>query len=113
MSIFIYGTIIELTHLDRAFIVQGIGGSVASGTSDDMKVINLGLHIYTGGIAVQELFVLIFCAMVFYIYRKLGREGAIVRPTSWRLILKVMTAALVFITVGLLSYIKIHALTYV
>jgi hypothetical protein len=90
--------------------VQGIGGSVASGTSNDIKVINLGLHIYTAGIATQELFLLFFTSMVIFIYRKLDREGAVPRQTEWRPLLRVMFIALALITVNSSSIPKLPCL---
>lgn len=84
-----------------AFIVQGLGGSVASGTEDDLKTIQLGLHIYTGGIAAQQLFVLIFICMVIFIYRKLDKEGSVSRQKDWRPLLRLMLIALALITVRL------------
>lgn len=84
----------------RAFMIQGMGGSLASGTTDDMDRIQLGLHIYTGGIAAQEVFVLAFCVMVVQLYRKLNKEGSVPRDTDWKGLLRVMMIALALITVS-------------
>ena len=70
-------------------------------STDDLKTINFGLHIYTGGVAAQQLFILIFTTMVTHLYRKLNREGSIPRQTTWKPLLRIMLAVLALITVRL------------
>lgn len=91
-------TRISLNH--RAFIIQAVGGSMSVST-DDFKTINLGLHIYTGGVAAQQLFILFFTIMVIHLYRKLSRLGESSAPhqTDWKPLLRIMLIVLFLIIV--------------
>jgi hypothetical protein len=43
--------------------------------SKDFKTLQNGLHIYTAGVALQELFILIFLYLVFTFQRRLSRSN--------------------------------------
>jgi len=83
-----------------AFLIQGTGGTMTSG--DDPKTIQLGLHIYMGGIGFQEFFVLVFVALAIKLYKELSDVGYTGRPTEWRTLLRVLLATLVLITIRII-----------
>ncbi|KAK7018502.1 RTA1-domain-containing protein [Favolaschia claudopus] len=77
-----------------AFLMQAGGGSMIS--SDDPKTALLGIHIYMGGIGLQQFFVLGFTALVIRFHYKMQRlEGS----TEWKRPLYLMYTSLALITV--------------
>jgi hypothetical protein len=66
-----------------AFLVQLAGAVLSSSTGDSMKMVMLGVHLYMGGIGLQDLFILFFLALTVHLHRKLlqletnGTEGDI------------------------------------
>ncbi|KDQ59342.1 hypothetical protein JAAARDRAFT_34082 [Jaapia argillacea MUCL 33604] len=81
-----------------ALLIQGTGGSMTSST--DSKTITLGLHIYMGGIGLQELFILLFIVLVIQFHKKAILAGDLLgRPTDWRRLLYVLYATLTLITI--------------
>jgi hypothetical protein len=54
-----------------AFLMQAAGGSFTN--NEDPKVVLMGLHIYMGGIGLQECFVLLFIAVVTRFHYKMLR----------------------------------------
>ncbi|KAJ7851504.1 RTA1 like protein-domain-containing protein [Mycena olivaceomarginata] len=77
-----------------AFLVQAGGGSLIS--SDSPKLALLGIHIYMGGIGLQQLFVLGFTALVIRFHHKMNRIGG---STAWKQPLYTMYASLILITI--------------
>ncbi|KAF7369422.1 RTA1-domain-containing protein [Mycena venus] len=72
-----------------AFLAQAGGGSMISNT--DPKSALLGIHIYMGGIGLQQFFVLGFTSLVIRFHYKMNRlDGS----TDWKRPLYVMYASL-------------------
>ncbi|KAJ7186543.1 RTA1 domain-containing protein [Mycena filopes] len=78
-----------------AFLAQAGGGSLID--SDDAKTALLGIHIYMGGIGLQQFFVLGFAALVVRFHYKMNR--IVGGPQTWRRPLAVMYASLTLITI--------------
>ncbi|KAJ7489571.1 RTA1 like protein-domain-containing protein [Mycena latifolia] len=76
-----------------AFIMQASGGMMIN--SDTPKIALLGIHIYMGGIGLQQCFVLCFVALVIRYHYKMNRlDGS----TEWKRPLYIMYASLGLIT---------------
>jgi hypothetical protein len=74
--------------------MQAAGGTMISG--DDPKSALLGIHIYMGGIGLQQCFVLGFTGLVIRFHYKMQRlDGS----TEWKKPLYTMYASLALITV--------------
>ncbi|KAF8578582.1 RTA1-domain-containing protein [Ramaria rubella] len=80
-----------------AFIVQGGGGSMLS-SNNDPKTIELGLHIYMGGIGLQELFIIFFSFLAISFHKKVKSLNT-GRRTKWKPLLYTLYASLVLITI--------------
>lgn len=90
-----------------AFIVQAVGGTMASnGPSESQSSIDLGLHIYMGGIGFQQLALLVFSSMAVKLHvdlLQLDRNGTLAevgKKRGWRKLLYALYASLIFITVS-------------
>ncbi|KAF7715219.1 Uncharacterized protein PECH_008713 [Penicillium ucsense] len=81
-----------------SFIVQATGGIMDSDFSPEMN--KIGLHIYTAGIAVQQFFIVIFCALIYAFHRRM-REGAgdYSRGPHWHTLVIAMYGTLACITI--------------
>jgi len=84
-----------------AFIVQ-IGGAVVA-VQDDAPIdeVMRGLHIYMGGVGVQQLFILLFCGFSFRMFFDLRKDRA-GRAASLRgpmILLSALYATLALVTV--------------
>ncbi|KAH8432838.1 RTA1 domain-containing protein [Aspergillus melleus] len=55
-----------------AFLVQVAGASMSTNDSMGRKFVMLGLHLYMGGIGMQELFILCFLALTIKLQRKVS-----------------------------------------
>jgi len=90
------------------FIIQAIGGSILSqGANEATKTINLGLHIYMGGIGLQELFILCFLGMAIKFHFRmleLERDGTLEQKgrRKWRALLYTLYASLTFISIRII-----------
>ena len=104
-----------------AFLVQLGGAAITTQTDVPTSTIMLGVHIYMGGIGLQELFVLIFTGLIIHLHRKLihleqagiltpgGIAGMGIttsrnKPMPWRWLFYVMYTALGMITVRLYHF---------
>ncbi|KDQ57165.1 hypothetical protein JAAARDRAFT_58630 [Jaapia argillacea MUCL 33604] len=84
-----------------ALLVQGGGGSMLNNT--DSKLVLLGLHIYMGGIGLQEFFILTFVILAIRFQKKATIAGDVLaRPTDWRQLLYVLYATLGLITIRII-----------
>ncbi|EAW11682.1 RTA1 domain-containing protein [Aspergillus clavatus NRRL 1] len=88
-----------------SFIIQLIGGSMAGpGVSHDQQM--NGIHIYMGGIGIQEFFIILFLLIAIQFHRRmlhLDRIGQLVGPkTQWRGLLYALYCSLLFITVRII-----------
>ncbi|KAF7712522.1 RTA-like protein [Penicillium ucsense] len=54
------------------FIIQLAGAAIT--TSDDNSTVNIGLHIYTAGVALQQFFILCFIGLSIVFNRRLAKE---------------------------------------
>ncbi|GCB18915.1 sphingoid long-chain base transporter RSB1 [Aspergillus awamori] len=102
-----------------AFLVQLGGAAITTETGVPTSRIMLGVHIYMGGIGLQELFVLIFTGLVIHLHRKLIHyeragilsPGGVVgmsmsmsrhKPLPWRWLFYVIYSALGMITIRII-----------
>ncbi|GKZ30966.1 hypothetical protein AbraIFM66950_010791 [Aspergillus brasiliensis] len=110
-----------------AFLVQLAGAAITTETGVPTSTIMLGVHIYMGGIGLQELFVLIFTGLTIHLHRKLThleRAGMLspagvvgtnmnmnmnmaipmsrIKPMPWRWLFYVMYISLGMITVRII-----------
>ena len=87
-----------------SFVVQLIGGSIAGPTSPESQVMK-GIHVYMGGIGLQQFFVFVFLGLAAKFHAEilvLDRMGQSKR--GWKKLLFSLYASLGFITVELLSH---------
>jgi hypothetical protein len=106
-----------------SFIVQGTGGTIASGSeSQSDPIVMIGLHVYMGGVGLQQLFILLFSILIVKFHRRLlnlERSVGLGEKSNWLPLLYATYACLVFITIriifrlvqyssGVLSYIPTH-----
>ncbi|KAJ6589219.1 RTA1 like protein-domain-containing protein [Mycena capillaripes] len=78
-----------------AFLMQAGGGSLIN-SENSAKVEMLGIHIYMGGIGLQQFFVLIFTGLVVrFHYKMKALDGS----TGWKRPLYIMYTSIVLITV--------------
>ncbi|KAH1361219.1 hypothetical protein KXW65_005122 [Aspergillus fumigatus] len=94
-----------------AFIVQLAGASITTQREVPTSTIMLGIHIYMGGIGLQELFVLIFGALTIHLHRRmvqmenyggLDNEKTTRGSVSWRWLFAALYAALILITIRII-----------
>ncbi|WEW56701.1 hypothetical protein PRK78_002149 [Emydomyces testavorans] len=88
-----------------AFVIQLVGGSMA-GPGQSQDAIMRGIHIYMGGIGIQEFFIVLFLVLAIQFHRQalhLERRGVLVGPkTQWRKLLYALYASLLAITVRII-----------
>ncbi|KAJ6611249.1 RTA1 like protein-domain-containing protein [Mycena sp. CBHHK59/15] len=80
-----------------AFLMQAGGGSLID--SDEARIALMGIHIYMGGIGLQQFFILGFIALVVRFHYKMKRIDG---PTEWKRPLYVMYASLGLITIRII-----------
>ena len=86
-----------------SFVVQLVGGSMAGPTSPNDQIMK-GIHVYMGGIGLQQFFVFVFLGLAAKFHTEMlalnrmgqGQEG-------WKRLLFTLYASLCFITVSLHS----------
>jgi hypothetical protein len=86
-----------------AFLVQLGGGMIVSGTNVKPKTLQLGIHIYMGGIGLQQFFILIFTGLAIMFHRRvlqLEAQGHHVEK-GWMRLLYTLYGSLALITVRL------------
>ncbi|KAH1442409.1 hypothetical protein KXW28_001763 [Aspergillus fumigatus] len=88
-----------------SFVIQLTGGSMA-GAGADHDTMMKGIHIYMGGIGIQEFFIVLFLFIAIQFHRQmlhLNRHGRLVGPKAkWRGLLYALYASLLFITVRII-----------
>lgn len=86
-----------------SFVVQMIGGLMANGTGEQQMN---GIHIYMGGIGIQEFFIICFLVLAVQFQRimlQLEKAGQLpVEKHNWRRLLYALYASLVAITVRII-----------
>ena len=104
-----------------AFLIQATGGSMISGGNSSSAQSKAGLHIYMGGIGLQQFFILVFTSAAVAFHRRmlvLEKQGALVK-WNWRPLLYTLYASLTLVSVriiyrlvqyssGFLSTIPLH-----
>ena len=86
------------------FVIQAIGGTILSrGSAESPSRLQLGLHIYMAGIALQETFILCFLVMTIMFHRRmlqLEHNGTLEQKgkQKWRALLYTLYASLTLIT---------------
>ncbi|KAF8194801.1 RTA1 like protein-domain-containing protein [Mycena galopus ATCC 62051] len=82
-----------------SFVIQLIGGSLAGPTAPESEVFK-GIHIYMGGIGLQQFFIFIVLALAARLHRQLQRlERTGTGKTNWRPLLFTLYASLGLITI--------------
>ncbi|KAL4896715.1 RTA1 like protein-domain-containing protein [Aspergillus ambiguus] len=94
-----------------AFIIQAAGALITTDTDASTKLVMIGVHIYMGGIGLQQLFIIIFTFLFIRLHHKLRfieQTGAL-RPDKtdekarpWRWLIYVMYFGLFMITVRII-----------
>ncbi|GFF54145.1 protein RTA1 [Aspergillus udagawae] len=88
-----------------SFVIQLIGGGMA-GPGADQATMMKGVHIYMGGIGIQQFFIVLFLFIAVQFHRQmlhLDRQGRLVGiKTKWRGLLYALYASLLFITVRII-----------
>ncbi|KAG8529744.1 uncharacterized protein KY384_005225 [Bacidia gigantensis] len=85
-----------------AFIVQVIGAASASGSNKSHTAIMRGLHVYMGGVGLQQLFIIIFFGLAILFHREMNRDlpkASRPRPLT---LLYVVYSALALVTVRII-----------
>ena len=95
---------ITLTH--SAFLVQLTGASMASGDNVPTSQINRGLHIYMGGVGLQQLFVLCFIGLSYKFQKEMMRDLPKAEQPRVLKLLYVLYAVLTLITVSFRTMIQ-------
>ncbi|KAK8091781.1 hypothetical protein PG997_002142 [Apiospora hydei] len=85
-----------------AFIIQGVGGSMASPGSGGDICVTEGLKVYLIGMGIQQFFIVVFCLFMihFHIRQRTG-YGYADKP-SWRPLIYTLYATLTFITIRII-----------
>ncbi|KAL4796591.1 RTA1 like protein-domain-containing protein [Aspergillus venezuelensis] len=88
-----------------SFIVQAVGGLMASPTSS-ASMMQTGIHIYMIGMGVQEFFILLFLGIAITFHRRilhLENAGTLpVHKTKWKGMLYALYVSLAFITIRII-----------
>ncbi|KAJ5312191.1 hypothetical protein N7508_003021 [Penicillium antarcticum] len=100
-----------------AFIVQLAGASMTTGTDTETKTVLLGLHIYMGGIGMQEFFILCFLGLFIQLHRiihRMERDGELAMEKaqgvfSWRWLFYSVYFVLGMITIRIIFRIAQYA----
>lgn len=83
-----------------AFLLQITGALLANSNSDNepnAKIVELGLHIYMGGIGLQEFFICIFVFLAIRFHRKMW--SGLSHTDGWQRLTPVLYATLGLITI--------------
>ncbi|KAL0939984.1 RTA1 domain-containing protein [Colletotrichum truncatum] len=86
-----------------SFIIQLVGGSMAGPTTPPEEQMR-AIHIYMGGIGLQEFFILIFVALAFTFQRDMNRIGSLAGKQSqaWKPLMWALYFSLGMITVRII-----------
>ncbi|EAU36409.1 conserved hypothetical protein [Aspergillus terreus NIH2624] len=94
-----------------SFIVQAAGAIISSPTDVSTRIVMIGVHIYMGGIGLQQLFIIVFTVLCIRLHRQLhvleqtrgfelGKADGSSRP--WRWLFYAIYFGLVMITVRII-----------
>ncbi|KAI9826697.1 MAG: hypothetical protein M1826_006579 [Phylliscum demangeonii] len=87
-----------------SFIIQGVGGSMISPGADP-KVIQTGIHVYMGGIGLQEFFIVVFIGLVVTFHRRmlmLEHKGELRGRSRWMRLTFTIYGVLALITMRII-----------
>ncbi|TVY67364.1 Protein RTM1 [Lachnellula suecica] len=87
-----------------AFLVQLAGASILSGTDVKQSTLELGIHIYMGGIGLQQFFIVVFTGLAVKFHREmlqLDKSGVILRQ-GWKKLLYALYASLALISIRII-----------
>lgn len=90
-----------------SFIVQGVGGVMASPDAN-ATVVRIGLNIYLAGMGLQQLFIVLFLGLMAAFQKRCTRPGGADGKPSWRPLLFGLYGVLVCITVSFGSFVLIR-----
>ncbi|KIW08658.1 uncharacterized protein PV09_00612 [Verruconis gallopava] len=96
-----FGTIFVLLDI-LAFLVQVAGASMASGNNLTYDQIMRGLHIYMGGVGLQQFFILAFTGLLIRFQLRYKRENPHPTSAAPMRLLYVLYAVLTLITVRII-----------
>jgi hypothetical protein len=82
-----------------SFIVQGVGGLMASPDAG-ADVVRIGLNIYLAGLGVQEFFILVFLGFMVAFQRQCGQARSFDGKPNWKPLQYGLYVVLVCITVS-------------
>ncbi|KAF8817168.1 hypothetical protein BYT27DRAFT_7237618 [Phlegmacium glaucopus] len=90
-----------------SFLVQATGGVIVSGTNESAHLLKIGQWIYIGGVGVQQLFIVLFLAMVIRFHRRileLEVKGTLWESGKihWRWLLYALYASLALISMRII-----------
>ncbi|KAI9826787.1 MAG: hypothetical protein M1819_007258 [Sarea resinae] len=90
-----------------SFIVQAAGASITTSNNVKQSTLENGIHIYMGGIGLQQFFIVIFTFLVISLHRKLLKmewQGTLVYSGSmqWRWLFYGLYGSLTLITVRII-----------
>ncbi|KAJ6579164.1 RTA1 domain-containing protein [Mycena vulgaris] len=82
-----------------SFVVQLIGGSLAGPTAPESEVFK-GIHLYMGGVGIQQFFIFIFLGLAVHLHRQLrALERSGTGKTNWKPLLITLYASLGLISI--------------
>ncbi|KAI9846844.1 MAG: hypothetical protein M1838_001119 [Thelocarpon superellum] len=90
------------SHHHRAFLVQVFGASRAVGNNVPEDQLWQGLHIYMGGIGIQQLFILVFLVMVTRFHQLLLLQPKTTQNLQAKRLLCVVYISLTLITIRII-----------
>ncbi|CAD6577136.1 MAG: hypothetical protein ASARMPRED_008138 [Alectoria sarmentosa] len=85
-----------------AFLVQAVGASMASGNDISQSQIFRGLHIYMGGVGLQQFFICCFVGLAIRFQRQMKRDAPVTDQRRALRMLYILYAVLALITVRII-----------
>ncbi|KAL8794131.1 MAG: hypothetical protein Q9195_003316 [Heterodermia aff. obscurata] len=85
-----------------AFLIQLYGAASASGDHVPESQVLRGLHIYQGGVGLQQLFIFFFCYLAFRFHQNLNRQSQSTRIKQAKTLLYVLYFVLLMVTIRII-----------
>ena len=85
-----------------SFLIQLVGGFMAS-PGNSASAMQNGVHIYMGGIGIQEFFIVVFTGLIvkYHLEMNKAERSGIAKP-GWKILLYALYASLLAITVRII-----------
>ncbi|MCJ1400364.1 hypothetical protein MMC11_003569 [Xylographa trunciseda] len=83
-----------------AFIIQVAGGVMSENGGNSL--ITIGLNLYSGGVALQQIFILCFISLIIIFHRKMLRGEVVQGRHDWKRLLYPLYATLLLITLRII-----------